>query len=66
MWLKTDGVLALFVNVTPTWPINVQTKSELGHTGLEAEMNSYLLYLWQDGLPSGHKDAFLQRGHIAG
>lgn len=30
------------------------------------EINSYLLYLWQDGLPSGHKDVFLQRGHIAG
>lgn len=29
-------------------------------------MNSYLLYLWQDGLPSGHRDVFLQRGHIAG
>lgn len=33
---------------------------------MHPQTGSYLLYLWQDGLPSGHKGAFLQRAHTAG
>lgn len=49
------------------WSWQNKTKSEVGHIGwTQPEIHSYLLYLWRDGLPSGHRDVFLQRGHTAG
>lgn len=69
--LKIDCALVLFIHDTPTCPIKVQrhkvrTGTHWATGWKQPEINSYLLYLWQDELPSGHKDVFLQRGHIAG
>lgn len=52
-------------------PLEVrQSKLRTGTCGaagwMQPQTGSYLLYLWRDELPSGHKGAFLQRAHTAG
>lgn len=52
MRLKTDSVLVLFVTVTPTWPIDVQTQSQKWDTSgyrLKAARDEQLPALFMAG-----------------